>query len=129
MADLRTLAEYRAAFSLLDWSDPVQTYLCDVDPHPSAVCVRCQPVDQRAEVDRLREELERCTDVMCRQAGDIVVLRGAVVRLQGELAEMTERWRTERARRTMGGAPLRINEVEWQNEALGTPEPGAAGAV
>ncbi len=105
MADVRTLAEYRAIFPPLG------------------------PVDPRAEVDALREELERCTDVMCAQAGDIVVLRGAVVKLQGELAEMTERWREERGRRTTGGAPLRINEVEWQNEALGTPEPGAVGAA
>jgi hypothetical protein len=83
----------------------------------------------REEVARLREELERCTQWMCEQAGNIVILRDAVRRLTRELADMTERFQEERGRRTTGGTPLRINEVEWDNEALGTPEPGAAGAV
>jgi hypothetical protein len=83
----------------------------------------------REEVARLRDQLEDCARVMCAQAGDIVILRDAVRRLTGDLAAMTARYQEERDRRTTGGTPLRVNEVEWGNEALGTPEPGAAGAV
>lgn len=45
--------------------------------------------------------------------------------LLAEVARYRELYETERSRRTLGGTPLRVNEVEWTNTKLETPEPGA----
>lgn len=51
------------------------------------------------------------------------------VELAAELAEVQRAFDVEVSRRTLGGTPLRVNEVEWANRKLPTPEPGAEGAV
>lgn len=54
---------------------------------------------------------------------DVARLLAEYDRRGDELKRVTELYETERAYRTMGGTPLKINHNEWTNQALEPPPP------